>query len=375
MQPLKIAGIKHAGKRTSFTLDAKVNILKEVDANPKENRMNMASRLGIPKSTLLTILKNREKILEASARSKGKKRKRDRRSKFHAVEKALVQYIIQARSMQVKIPLSGSVLKEQARIIAARLKIKDFTGSNAWFDRFKERNNIVFKKTSGESASVPEETVTTWTNHTLPGILKGYAPQDVYNFDEFGYFYNLLPDKSMMVKNSDSHGNKQSKARVTVLIGSNADGSDKPAPLVIGKSKRPRCFENVRTLPCKYSNQKNAWMTSEEFTKFVRQFDTRMRIAKRKVLLFLDNCPAHPADIPGLTNVKMVFFPKNCTSRLQPMDQGVVKNVKHYSRVRFGRRLLDMIGRPDIDKKDFFINLLQAMEFLMVSKFMIFLFV
>ena len=61
MQPLKIAGIKHAGKRTSFTLDAKVNILKEVDANPKENRMNMASRLGIPKSTLLTILKNTEK--------------------------------------------------------------------------------------------------------------------------------------------------------------------------------------------------------------------------------------------------------------------------------------------------------------------------
>jgi len=109
-------------------------------------------------------------------------------------------------------------------------------------------------------------------------------------------------------------------------------------------------------------------MTSEEFSKFVKKFDARMKRERRRVLLFIDNCPAHPIDYPGLTNVKVVFLPKNCTSRLQPMDQGVIRNLKHFYRLRLVRRLLEFIDRRDVERKDLYINLLQAMEFLNVSK-------
>jgi len=41
------------------------------------------------------------------------------------------------------------------------------------------------------------------------------------------------------------------------------DGSEKLEPLVIGKSKNPCCFKNVKRLPIIYEANKNAWMTSD----------------------------------------------------------------------------------------------------------------
>ena len=54
----------------------------------------------------------------------------------------------------------------------------------------------------------------------------------------------------------------------TVLVGANADGSEKLPLLVIGKSKKPRCFENVNSLPVVYDASKKAWMNSTIFTSW-----------------------------------------------------------------------------------------------------------
>ncbi|GFX28812.1 HTH CENPB-type domain-containing protein [Trichonephila clavipes] len=45
-----------------------------------------------------------------------------------------------------------------------------------------------------------------------------------------------------------------------------------------------------------------------------------VRRKEKCVILFVDNCPAHPKDIPT-TNVKIVFLPPTATSKLQPLDQ------------------------------------------------------
>ena len=47
---------------------------------------------------------------------------------------------------------------------------------------------------------------------------------------------------------------------MTVLIGSNASGTEKLPLFVIGKSAKPRCFKNAR-LPVEYAANKKAWMT------------------------------------------------------------------------------------------------------------------
>jgi hypothetical protein len=61
---------------------------------------------------------------------------------------------------------------------------------------------------------------------------------------------------------------------------------------------------------------------------FICQFDARMGSANRRVLLFLDKCPAHPSDTTILKNIKVIFFPANCTSRLQPLDLGMIHVTK-----------------------------------------------
>lgn len=68
-----------------------------------------------------------------------------------------------------------------------------------------------------------------------------------------------------MVKGESCHGDKASKERLTVLMCSNSDGSEKLRLLVIGKAKNSRCFKKVKLLPVIYDAQSRAWMTNLRF--------------------------------------------------------------------------------------------------------------
>ena len=106
----------------------------------------------------------------------------------------------------------------------------------------------------------------------------------------------------------------------------NAAG-DKEAPVVIWKSENPRCFRGMikSTLPIKYFSQKKAWMTGEILDNVLSSFNYKIRTEGRSVLLFLDNAGCHPEDLRNkYSNIKIVFLPANTTSRLQPLDLGII---------------------------------------------------
>ena len=99
------------------------------------------------------------------------------------------------------------------------------------------------------------------------------------------------------------------------------DGTDCLTPFVIGKSANPRCFKNVKTLPVTYWNNK-AWITGYLWTEWIRSLDNKMSSRKRKIVLFIDNCPAHPV-VSNLKAIMVHYLPPNTTAVLQLMDQGV----------------------------------------------------
>lgn len=68
-------------------------------------------------------------------------------------------------------------------------------------------------------------------------------------------------------------------------------------------------------------------MTSELFEKWLRDWDRDLVKKKKKILLLVDNCPAHPK-VTDLKCITLAFLPPNTTSVLQPMDQGIIRTLK-----------------------------------------------
>jgi len=80
------------------------------------------------------------------------------------------------------------------------LKIEGFKASEGWLSNFKERHGIVFKSMQGEAAAVDLESVEKWRQDILTQLLTEYSPVNVFNVDETGLFWRLLPDKTMTFK-------------------------------------------------------------------------------------------------------------------------------------------------------------------------------
>jgi hypothetical protein len=216
----------------------------------------------------------------------------------------LVAWFKQARGSNPVI--TGTLLREKALHIATRLGIEDFKACNGWINCFKQRHSVVYKTVLGECKNVDSSTVEEWRKEQLLRIFEGYKSKNIYNAEEIGLFFRLPPNKTLSLKGDPCNGGKNSKKRITVVLDRNADGTDKLPPVVIGKSENPCCFKNVRQLPTKYVANRKAWVTQAIFIDYFRALDAKMSSQNRKILLFLDQCAAHPQDTSYLKNVKVV---------------------------------------------------------------------
>ena len=57
--------------------------------------------------------------------------------------------------------------------------------------------------------------------------MKNYKACDIFNAEETGLLYKLIPNKTLQLKGEKCDGGKKSKERLTVLATSNMDGSEK----------------------------------------------------------------------------------------------------------------------------------------------------
>ena len=313
-------------KRSTISLDMKVKILESVDKHhmPKSK---IAKLFNIPKSTLFTIIKNRDAIVKAKESNEPLNRFRNKMAKYPLLEKALIEWMKNMRSKNM--PIDGNVLKAKAQAFAEKLNVnEEFKASDGWLQNFKTRNGLIFKKLCGESSSVNLETVSQWTDSTLKKLMNEYNEADIFNADETALFYKLLPERSLVFKNETCSGGKRAKQRLTILLAANMSGTEKLPLLVIGNSQKPRCFKGIKSLPVIYKANRKAWITSEIFEEWIRNLDKKMKNKGRNILLIVENCTAHPPEIKNLEAVEMEFLPPNVTSVLQPMDQGVMQCLK-----------------------------------------------
>lgn len=339
------------GKYKSLDFGKKREIIDAVESGEKKS--DVAKRFDIPPSTLSTILKNKDKVPIGNGRVN--KKKRNRPGEFPRLEECLLSWLEQCLGQN--IPIDGPLFKGKALKFASELGLTDFRASEGWLEKFKNRHDVVFKKICGESATVGNDICTEWKKE-LQVLIAGYEPQNIFNADELGLFFKCLPDKTLTFKNDKCSGGKRSKERVTLLLAANADGSEKLKPYMIGKYAKPRCFIGIRSFPITYRANSKAWMTSQLFQEWLSDLDKEMQSQKRKILLLVDNCSAHQLAPEPLKNVRVEFLPPNTTSKLQPLDAGIIKCFKGLYRKDIVARLIDAI---DSGKEDN-IDILTAMK-------------
>jgi hypothetical protein len=158
--------------------------------------------------------------------------------------------------------------------------------------------------------------------------LKFYDPKDVFNCDETGFFYKCTPKKTLCTIDEKNISGSFSKERITILFCVSSMG-EKMNPVMIGNFKSPRGFKNLdfKKLKIEYEHNSKAWMNLEIFERWLHNLNSKMKDAGRKILITLDNAPVHPFG-SEYSNLDLFYFPPGVTSKIQPLDQGIIKSFK-----------------------------------------------
>ena len=103
----------------------------------------------------------------------------------------------------------------------------DWTCSEGWVRRFTARHDIAFRKISSERSSVDECATDSWVSDVLLPTLNEYDENDIFNMDESGLFWRMLPGCTLAFRAEKCHGGKLSKDRLTVAMCCNMTGTEK----------------------------------------------------------------------------------------------------------------------------------------------------
>jgi hypothetical protein len=172
---------------------------------------------------------------------------------------------------RAKLLVPPSLTIAKAKSIASGLSISesDFKASWQWLSRFKTHRGLQKILLHREGAKVNKN------NSELLAVLKElykiiaqYDPKNVYNMDETGLFFRLLPRYSLLMPNEDistTKGKKKAKDRISFIVCANASGTHK-----IGKPKELACIKD-RQWPIPYFNQAKAWMDVETCWKWFNE--------------------------------------------------------------------------------------------------------
>ncbi|GBN52467.1 Tigger transposable element-derived protein 4, partial [Araneus ventricosus] len=129
-------------------------------------------------------------------------RKRKREGKSEEIETALLEWFKNARER--KIPISRAILFQKAQDFANLFGDSDFKATEGWLTRWKDRNNIVYRKLHGEKQDADSASAEDWSKDVWPTLIKDYKLDQIFKTDETGLFFRALPEHTLLFKNEST---------------------------------------------------------------------------------------------------------------------------------------------------------------------------
>ena len=83
-----------------------------------------------------------------------------------------------------------------------------------------------------------------WRTGKTKGIIETYSSSDIYNCNETGLFWQMLPESSLGFIRE-----KQPKTRITLFVGSNINGTYMMPTLAISKRTKHCALKETKELP------------------------------------------------------------------------------------------------------------------------------
>ena len=232
--------------------------------------------------------------------------------------------------------VTGDMLIEKARQIWPQIPdYQNFPApefSTGWLHNFKRRYNIRMRKQHGEALSISQSAVEEMK--AIRTVAGEYNEENIFNMDETGLFWRQAPTSGLGTQTRP--GRKREKARSTLTVCVNSTGSERLPIWIIGTTKKPRSLSgiNIDALGGVWRSNKKAWMTTFIMSEWLHSFYSYIGLS-RQVLLLLDNFSTHIQGVnitPPPANIKIQWLPANSTSVYQPLDQGIIMNLKTYYR-------------------------------------------
>ncbi|XP_050726478.1 tigger transposable element-derived protein 1-like [Eriocheir sinensis] len=279
MAPKRLISGENKPKRKNVvtTIERKKEIIDKYEKGARIT--DLAAEYRMARSTVATILKNKEAIKGADV-AMGVKKQLKRPAAVEEMEKLLMVWINE-RQMPGD-SMSEGIIYAKARRLHGDLicdttsdSSEDFKAGKGWFGNFKKRTGIHSVVRHGEAASADKVAAKKFVPEFKKFVDKErLSPQQVFNCDEIGLFWKKLPNRTYITKEEKClPGYKPMKDRLTLLLCANASGDCKIKPLLVYHSENTRPFKkNVKT----YLIEKNLPL---------------------KALLLMDNAPARP---PGV---------------------------------------------------------------------------
>ena len=127
-----MSAVKQKLKNTK--LIQKCQIIRQIEKGMTNKEAS--EKFGVPKNTISTWMKNKDKLFEGLEQSSSDAKKM-RGCDYEQVDKAVFKWFSLQRSQNV--PIDGPILKEKALQFAKSFNFPTFKASDGWLDKWKKR--------------------------------------------------------------------------------------------------------------------------------------------------------------------------------------------------------------------------------------------